>query len=338
MYATRSFSDGCLSVAGISQSRSAPLNTVRSFGGSFASRSWHVPDRTQRVRGRPRRGTVRGTPRSRATAPRTARPHRRSRASSSAAPSRSHTRSTGPARRSQAVAPGSRRPTSTPPRSPDPDGCRAPSHPACTPATCGPGGRPDDQTPTPSRPTPSAHTRPDTPTVVRSTCNRPASTPNRSIAPAATRGAEILRVDRERLQRPTEPIIVEQRRRDLEQLVHRRTRTPSPRCHRAATGNTGGSRPARTRPHRPTGPTGRCAAARHQRCPSPRARAGNARPATTAPPTGGSRPSAGPTCANDPASASSCPESFSASFRPRFATTRCRTLPFSSRYPSTSCR
>ena len=39
MYATRSFSGGCVSLPGISQSRSAPLNTVRSFGGSFASRS-----------------------------------------------------------------------------------------------------------------------------------------------------------------------------------------------------------------------------------------------------------------------------------------------------------
>src|SRR4051812_7722191 len=46
----------------------------------------------------------------------------------------------------------------------------------------------------------------------------------------------------------------------------------------------------------------------------------------------------GSNLANDPASASSCPESLSASLRPRFATTRCRTLPCSSRYPSTSCK
>ena len=87
----------------------------------------------------------------------------------------------------QAAAPVTRRPTSTPPRSPDPDGCRAPSRPRLTPATCGPAARPAGQTPSPSRPAPSAHTRRDTPTVVRSTCSRPAVTPNRSIAPAATR-------------------------------------------------------------------------------------------------------------------------------------------------------
>ena len=38
--------------------------------------------------------------------------------------------------------------------------------------------------------------------------------------------AEILRVYGERLQRPPEPIVVEQRRRDLEQLVHRRAGRP----------------------------------------------------------------------------------------------------------------
>ena len=64
-------------------------------------------------------------------------------------------------------------------------------------------------------------------------------------------GAEILGVDRERLQRPAEPVIVEQRRRSRTTRAPP-PRTPTPRRRRAATVNTTGSRSARTQPHRPT--------------------------------------------------------------------------------------
>ena len=48
MYATRSVSGGCASLPGISQSRSAPLNRVRSAGGQLRFALGHVAHRAQR--------------------------------------------------------------------------------------------------------------------------------------------------------------------------------------------------------------------------------------------------------------------------------------------------
>ena len=143
--------------------------------------------------------------------------------------------------------------------------------------------------------------------------------------------AEILRIDREGLQRPAETIIVQQRRRDPEQLMHRRpgrpTRDVIERRRRTQPARDQRTHDLADRQDRP-GAAGQRPVNRAlnvelaQEVLDEQQRADTDR---RVPAIGGS------SLANDPASASSCPESFSASFRPRFATTRWRTLPFSSR-------
>ena len=298
MYATRSFSDGCSSVAGISQSRNAPLNTVRSFGGSFASRAG-----TYRTRRSAVVADVGEEPLAepRARAQRHHEPHARlvDLAHRLGLSHRGVTHDQQPRTRDlkqPLQARADQRQFRRVPRI-----GTAVEHRPIRRARLQRADLPSH--PTIRRPPLADQRR----MLIRTT------DPDRGqidMQPAGsdtepldrTRRdprAEILGVEGEGLQRPAETIIVQQRRRDPQQLMHRGTGRPA----RDVIQRRGRAQRLATSAHT-TSPTDSTDRALRGSAPStvspPRARAGNARPATTAPPTAACRPSADPTARTNP--------------------------------------
>ena len=166
-----------------------------------------------------------------------------------------------------------------------------------------------------------------------SRCSRDRSAEQRDAAARASCAADLLGHRGQRLQRPAEPVVVEQSRWDGKQFGHRRRGRPArdvvERRRRAQpVGHQRGDH-LPVGQHGPPAHRGTASMTVDQAQPAQVVGTSSSGPTWRRVPTGG-----GSSRANEAANWSSWPDAFSSSSRPRVRSTWCRTRPSASRYAS----